>query len=105
MTLRFLPTPAAVRRYLHLGDHARAGPRQAGNLDISSAGHVQSRRRSCNHGFRTKLKMVPARLAAKVGPRDRMIHAFIPGHVRLVHDLDMYKIIHAGGGFPAWDDE
>src|SRR4030095_2392978 len=40
MTLRFLPTPAAVRGYFHLGDRARAGPRQAGNLDISSAAEV-----------------------------------------------------------------
>ena len=34
-----------------------------------------------------------------------MIHAFIPGHVRLVHDLDMSHILHAGGSFPAGDDE
>src|SRR5580704_8131473 len=34
-----------------------------------------------------------------------MIHAFIPGHVRLVHDLDMSQILHAERGFPAGDDE
>src|SRR5262249_39932568 len=43
MPLRFLPTPAAARGDFDLGDRARARPRQAGNLDISWAGHVQSR--------------------------------------------------------------
>ncbi len=49
--------------------------------------------------------MVPARLAAKVGSRDRMIHGLIPGHVGLVYDLDMSQILHAEGGFPAGDDQ
>ena len=35
MTLRFLPTPAAVGGHFHLVDHARTGPGQAGNLGIS----------------------------------------------------------------------
>src|SRR5262245_20487839 len=43
MTLRFPPTPAAVRGYFYFGDHACAGPRQAGYLDISSGGNMQSR--------------------------------------------------------------
>src|SRR3984893_10679872 len=40
--LRFLPGPAAIGGYFDLGDRAPTGPGQAGNLDISLAGYVQS---------------------------------------------------------------
>src|SRR5258708_32904490 len=45
--------------------------------------------------------MVPARFAAQIGPRNGVIHGFIPGGVGLVRHLDMSQVLHAEGPSPA----
>src|SRR6516165_1760975 len=77
LQLGFLPGLAAVGGHVDLLDHAAAGPDQSGDLHISLAGHLQPGRGPRDHGFRPELEMIPARLAADIGPRDRVVHGFV----------------------------